>query len=197
MNDFIEITDTSIDPKLKRAHSLVGFSNDGKRPRDDFYVTPPEATEALLRVEQFVGEIWECACGDGSICRVLEKHGYKIKATDLIDRGYGEAPHDFLTSSYTSDNIITNPPYVLGQEFVELGLKRITKKSAFLMKLAFLEGEKRRKMFQLTPLKKVWVFSKRLTMTRNRSEIKNSGMIAFGWYVFEHGYKGEPKIGWI
>ena len=30
-----------------------------KRDRDDFYETPPEGTEALLRVETFHGLIWE------------------------------------------------------------------------------------------------------------------------------------------
>lgn len=32
----------------------------------DFYRTPAIATEKLLEVECFEGDIWEPACGDGS-----------------------------------------------------------------------------------------------------------------------------------
>ena len=71
MNDLIFIPETPIDPKLKRAQSLVGTSEG--RPEHDFYHTPPEATEALLKVEKFVGEIWEPACGDGSMSLVFLK----------------------------------------------------------------------------------------------------------------------------
>lgn len=183
------------DPKLKRAQSLVGTSVG--RPEHDFYPTPPEATEALLRVEKFEGEIWENACGDGAIARVLEAHGFTVKATDLIDRDYGEAPHDFLTSPYKSTNIITNPPFKLAEQFIKLSLERTTGKVAMLCKLQFLEGAKRKLMFESTPLKKVWVFSKRLTMTRNGMKMDASGMICFAWYVFEHGYIGEPTLGWL
>lgn len=181
--------------KLKRAQSLVGTSEG--RPDHDYYPTPPEATQALLSVEKFYGEIWEPACGDGAICRVLEATGHTIKATDLIDRGYGETPHDFLTSPYTAVNIVTNPPFKLAEQFVRLSLERTTGKVAMLCKLQFLEGAKRKQMFENIPFKKVWVFSKRLSLTRNGEKMENSGMIAFAWYIFEHGYTGDPTIGWL
>lgn len=181
--------------KLKRAQSLVGTS-DG-RPDHDFYPTPPEATEALLRVERFSGLIWEPACGDGAICKVLEDYGYTVAATDLIDRGWGEAPHDFLTSNRTSENIITNPPFKLAEPFLRHALNQTTGKVALLCKLQWLEGGKRKAMFEKSPLARVYVFSKRLTMTRNGETMANGGMIAFAWYVFEHGYKGDPTLHWL
>ena len=58
----------------------------------DFYATPPEATRALLSVEDFDGLVWEPACGHGAISRVLVNAGYSVVSTDLIDRGYGSAP---------------------------------------------------------------------------------------------------------
>lgn len=183
------------DPKLKRAQSLVGSS--AGRPADDYYPTPPEAVHALLGVEAFDGEIWEPACGDGAICRVLEEYGYPLRATDLVDRGYGEAPHDFLTSTYTSTNIITNPPYRLAEKFVELSLARATHKVAMLCKLQFLEGVRRKNLFQTSPLARVWVFSKRLTMTRNGRQMDAGGMICFAWFVWSHSHEGPPLIGWL
>ena len=95
MNDFILYPERVIDPNLKRARSLVGTSPG--RPPEDYYKTPPVATEALLRAETFSGLVWEPACGDGAICKVLEAHGIKTMATDLIDRGWGEAPLNRLT----------------------------------------------------------------------------------------------------
>lgn len=83
-----------------------------KRAAFEFYPTPPEATRALLSVESFQGAIWEPACGDGAISKVLEAAGYQVVSTDLIDRGYGAGGHNFLKSTKPlAKNIITNPPY--------------------------------------------------------------------------------------
>lgn len=184
-----------MDKNLKRAQSLVG-SSEG-RPADDFYPTPPEATQALLDAEKFDGVIWEPACGEGHISKVLEENGYEVKSTDLNYRGFGEGDTDFLKSMDEVDNVITNPPYVLAQEFVEHALVCSKKKVAMLCKLQFLEGAKRKKMFEKTPLARVYVFSKRLTMTRNGEKMKNSGMIAFAWLVWDHAHTGEPVIRWL
>ena len=78
------------------AQSIVGFNNDGGRPVDDFYITPPEATKALLAVEKFGPCIWEPACGDGAMSRTLEEAGYKVTSTDLHSHGYGVSGVDFL-----------------------------------------------------------------------------------------------------
>lgn len=83
-----------------------------KRAAYEFYPTPPEAVRALLSVESFSGSIWEPACGDGAISKVLEAAGYQVISTDLIDRGYGAGGQDFLKSDRPlAKNIITNPPY--------------------------------------------------------------------------------------
>ena len=78
----------------------------------DFYPTPEIATIKFLDKERFDGEIWECACGDGAMSRVIERYGYQVKSTDLIDRGYGKKGQiNFLTCSDRADNIMTNPPF--------------------------------------------------------------------------------------
>jgi hypothetical protein len=176
------------DARLKRAQSLVGTSPG--RPEGDFYPSPREATTGLLSVETFTGDIWEPACGDGAISKVLEEFGHTVISTDLIDRGYGDGGKDFLKSFDTCANVITNPPFTLGEEFVTHALTLTTGKVAILGKLQFLEGAKRKKMFERTPLKSVYVFSKRLTMTRNGEKMKNSGMIAFAWFVWDHAHEG-------
>lgn len=187
-----------IDAKLKRAQSLVGTS--AGRPEDDFYPSPPEATEALLAVEKFHGTILEPACGDGAISTILRDRGHTVISTDLVNRGFGESGLDFTvdTYPYDADNVVTNPPFKLAEKFAHLALRRSRQKVCLLCKVQFLEGVKRRTLFETTPLKKVWVFSKRITMARNGEREKySSSMMCFCWFVWEHGYCGAPMLGWL
>ena len=182
---------------VKKAQSIVGSNNDGGRPENDFYPTPPAGTLGLLKFESFAGDIWEPACGDGSMSKVLESEGYKVVSTDLQPRGYGEQGDFFFYGSLLAPNIVTNPPFRLAQEFADRALALGCNKLALLCKLAFLEGQERGNWFPRTPLKNVYVFSERLTMTRNGEPQTGGGMIAFAWFVWESGYSGKPMIGWV
>ena len=180
------------------AQSIVGFSTDGGRPADDFYITPPEATKALLAVEKFGPRLWEPACGDGTMSRTLEEAGYKVTSTDLNSHGYGVSGVDFLTSwDCPRYDIVTNPPFKLAQEFAEHALNVAGAKVALLCRLAFLEGQRRKTFFKAHPPRRVWVFSWRVSMWR-RGEVTGKGkMMAYAWYVWERGYRGEPMLGWL
>jgi hypothetical protein len=174
--------------------------DNANREKDDFYQTPRAGTLALLSVEDFDGAIWEPACGDGAISEVLKERGHDVFSSDLVDRGYGLYNVDFLMEyRFWAPNIVSNPPFKLAVPFIEKALDLTTGKVAFLFRLAFLEGMERRKLFESTPLKNVWVFSKRLAVHR-AGDARNSlagGMIAFAWFVWEHGYEGRPLLGWI
>jgi len=58
----------------------------GKRQTEDFYATDPIALEKLLNHETFNHFVWENACGNGSLSKVLEAHGYNVKNSDIIKR---------------------------------------------------------------------------------------------------------------
>lgn len=171
------------------------------REKDDFYPTPPAATRALLGVERFEGAIWECACGDGAMAREFWAAGYvDVISTDLVDRGYGISGVDFLKALRPrAPNIVTNPPFKHAEAFARKALDLTSGKVALLCRLAWLEGAARRKMFETTPLARVWVFSKRVHMFRGGAAGPRGagGMIAFAWFVWEHGYVGRPTLGWI
>lgn len=181
-----------------RAHSLVGYNPTG-RPADDFYPTPEVATQLLIQRVGLSERIWEPACGDGAISRVLESHGYQVISSDLYDHGYGETGVDFLKTTVRRANVlVTNPPYILAQEFVFHAMDELfCRKTCLLLKLAFLEGVERSRYLEQTPLEWVYVFRRRLQLTRNGAKMKNSGMIAFAWFVWTRGYKGSPKVGWL
>ena len=182
-----------------KALSIVGSSrNNGDREENDFYPTPTYAVEELLRREKFNGNIWECACGEGDISEVLIKNGFDVISTDLIDRGYGKQL-DFLKSNIQSDNIITNPPYKLALQFILKAKQQSNSKIAMFLKTVFLESTSRYEMFQDAeyPLKTIYQFSKRVSLYKNGKKMKNSGMIAYAWYVWDKDYKGKPTIEWI
>lgn len=186
---------------LSAAARATGVAVDSvNREKDDFYPTPPYATEALLRVEGFRGAIWEPACGDGAICKVLKDNGHTVQATDLVDRGYGVPRVDFLMEFKSqAPNIITNPPFKLAAQFAWKALELAESKVAFLCKLTWLESLERRELFNAHPPKRVLVFSERLSMQRGRQATDDdaSGMIAFAWYIWDRAHKGPTQLGWI
>lgn len=183
------------------AHRATGVATDPEnREKDDFYPTPPEGTEALLARETFTGMIWEPACGDGAISKVLKAHGYAVESTDLVDRGYGVPRIDFLMEYRgLCPNIVTNPPYKYACDFARKAIELSTGKVAFLVRLQFLESKERRELFEEYPPARVWVFSERLSMQRGRQATDEdaTGMIAFIWIVWDRSHVGPTQLGWI
>lgn len=177
--------------------------SDGDRQEHDYYATDPRAVAILLESESFSENIWEPACGEGHISKVLEASGYNVKSTDLIYRGFGEVvPHDFLngeTKLFDGD-IITNPPYKYAKEFVEKSLEVIPpgRKVAMLLKVTFLEGKERKKLFQSHPPRTIYVFSGRIKCAKNGEfEAMGSSAVAYAWYIWEKDYKGDTVVKWV
>lgn len=185
-------------------HATLGSRNVATQERveHDYYATEPAAVELLLELEKFSHYVWEPACGEGHISKVLEAHGHDVLSTDLVDRGYGIGGVDFLTEDNVYDcDIITNPPYKYGKEFVEKALEAVGNghKVAMFLKLQFLEGKARRKLFSKYPPKTVYVSSGRLHCARNgdfKEAMKNNA-VAYCWFVWEKGYKGNTVIKWF
>lgn len=200
----IKVSDLAVDTSaFKHQATAARTANDNyARANADFYATPPEATEALLSVESFAKEIWEPACGNGAISKVLQAHGHRVHSSDLIDYGYGTPAIDFLLEwRPTQMDIITNPPFLLGEAFVRKALQLVAHndngKVAILHKLAFLEGKKRKKMFEEFPPARVWVFSWRVPFGKKAEGSTGTGLMAFAWYVFDRAHKGKTELGWL
>lgn len=201
--DFWETTPALPEAKgIKHDHRRAGVVTDAaNREADDFYPTPPNAVHALLAVERFEGPIWEPACGDGAISRVLEASGHTVVSSDLVDRGFGTARVDFLLEQKTlAPNIITNPPYKNTELFMKHACHLATGKVALLLRLACLEGAERKRIYAWTPLARVLVFSRRLQIQRGRQATEDdaSGIFAMAWFVWDkHKAEGPPTLGWL
>lgn len=164
----------------------------------DFFPTPPWATHALMEVEEFKGDIWECACGDGAMSKVLALRGNNTQSSDLFDRGFGDAGIDFLCSKTRADNIVTNPPYNAAKGFVQQGTKLARKKFALLLRLAFLEGADRaRSIYLHSPPSRVWVFSERITFYPAGMEAKGNGTTAYAWFIWDKGAPSHTELKWL
>lgn len=187
----------------------LGASNhsDFEREQDDFYATDPKSVELFLSALErdnltLKNNIWECACGQGHISKVLESHGYNVYSTDLVDRGYGECDVDFLKSGSETwfGDVMTNPPYRYASEFVEKAID-VCRTGAYVimyLKIQFLEGKKRRLIFNKFPPKYVYVNSVRQTCYINGDmSSKLMGATCFCWFIWEKGFAGEPVIRWI
>lgn len=184
-------------------YKTIGASNHANADREtnDFYATEPKAVEMLLQHEQFSKNIWECACGENHLTDILINHNYNVRYSDIVDR-CGNEVNNFLSpdNTFFSGDIITNPPYKYATEFVYKAIELIPKgnKVAMFLKLLFLEGKERKKLFQTYPPKTIYVFSSRIKCAKNGDfESIKSSAVAYAWFVWEKGYTGQTIIKWI
>ncbi len=155
-----------------------GFKPTTKRFADlngpDFFPTPAWATHALIDNESFNGEIWESACGNGAMSRVLEH------------------------AKRRADNIVTNPPYNAAEGFVRSGVSQAKHKFALLLRLAFLEGANRANtIFSQCPPSRVWVFSERITFYPAGAIQQGSGTTAYAWFVWDKDAPSGTELKWF
>ena len=194
----------------KNIHNVyvgLGASNhtENERSENDFYATPPLAIKQLLDIEDFDNNVWEPACGMNHIVNELRNRAYNVKCSDIvkmIDDPYIEII-DFLNFKGTWEgDIITNPPFKYANEFVEKALEVVKEgaRVAMFLKLQFLEGSKRIKIYKENPPKIIYVASRRYgcSKTGEFNEDGNIGSaICYCWYIWEKGFKGDPIIKWI
>lgn len=191
----------------KSTFVTLGASNhtEKERSREDYYATDPIAARLLLDVEPFEGKIWECACGEKHLARVFEDAGYEVRSSDIVDR-CGNEVFDFLgieNCESWDGNIVTNPPYKYATEFIYKALSLISegKKVAMFLKVQFMEGKERKRLFTEFPPKVIYVSSSRIMCAKNaefeRMREGGGSAVAYAWYVWEKGYKGDTIVRWI
>lgn len=197
---------TSEDTISMAEMAKIAASNhsEGERADKDYYCTPPNAVEELLKRESFNPYILEPAVGGGHIADLFKSHGYKVQGMDIVDRGYeGTIIKDFLTSTKDdlkfSPDIITNPPYSKAAEFVKhaLDISMNGAKVAMFLKIQFLESKKRYELFKKYPPKKIYVFVNRVNCGKNGVFGIESSAVCYAWFIWEKGYNGLPEIDWI
>ena len=171
----------------------------------EFYPTPPEAVRALLSVETFDGDIWEPACGDGAISKVLTDTGHRVISTDLIDRDYGIGGIDFLQErAARAKHIVTNPPYGRGlaDKFVGRALM-LTRQTGgtvvMLLNLASLCHPTRHAKFVHTPPAAIYALDELVCYPNGKPSeaIASTRSQRYCWVVWKPGHSGRPQFWWL
>jgi len=159
--------------------------------------------------------------GNGAMAEVLEKNlsvGQELMCSDIIYYDYpknGLNINDFLSEDSLLWNsieardkpvsVITNPPFILGKEFVKRCKQVSHHRFALFLKLTFLESMKRYDLLRDRdfPLAQVHVFSNRVTLHRNgvptpdKNGKINGGTAAYAWFVWDNQHNGPPQVYWI
>lgn len=176
--------------------------NDENRHKNDLYPTPPLATYALLatlgaRIPQIIIE--PCA-GRGHIAAELRRSGRKVSAYDLhaydnlVSDVIPEVDATTLSLHGHLHGVVTNPPYhkdlprILTEKFI-----REYDFTAMFVRLTFLEGKKRKKLFTSHPPSDIIFLSDRVNfgpaglLPTEPVEKKDQigGMIAYMWIVWD------------
>ena len=196
-----------------KGSNITGGKSDRGRVEEDFYAPNPLDVKNFLISynEQIKGKVLEPCIGAGHLAKTVKNLYPDVNITgyDIVDRNSGFETHiqDFLKAEIKEDfdYVITNPPYSLAEEFIRKSLACVKDKGRVIMflKLQFLEGVGRKDLFDNFPPKYIYVCRKRANPLRAGSEIDPStgkkwasSTICFAWFVWEKGFKGEPKIRW-
>lgn len=195
----------------------------------DGYHTPPQAVDALLDAVDLKPRIWEPANGFNRISDVLSSKGYRVHRSDIYKWSNKTSQLCDFTNSEEMEvpfkgknfDIVTNPPFVKAGAFVEAGMDYLLPggRLCLLLRLQFLEGQKRKKLFTKYPPEELLVFSARLPRMhrfdfdlqalRKKQEgegkkFKEPGSaLAFGWFIWQKQKSDKaqrsvkPTIRWL
>jgi hypothetical protein len=167
-------------------------------PDRDTYNTPYSATKQLLEVEKFEGNVLEPASGNDAITHVLKSYFEEIITSDIKDGiDFLKYPENKYDGVY--DNIVTNPPYSLADEFVLKAKELYTRKIAMFLRTNWLSGYQRYRKGVYEELARIWVFTRMMDL---RAPLREDGKyptagIVYAWMIWEKGYIGNPTVGWI
>lgn len=180
--------------------------SDKNRNTNDLYRTPPLATYILHKYSTIPTNVVEPCAGYGNISHELMRCGYNVLSYDLneyetslvsIQTGQDvlelEKPQGFSA-------LITNPPYHknLPHKIAAKGLCEYDY-VALLVRLTFLEGKKRKKIFDANPPSQLIFFSDRINFEGNSDDLyakehQIGGMIAYMWIVWDKNSKNSNTL---
>jgi hypothetical protein len=195
-------------PLRKRESSLWA------REANDWYVEPSWCSLRLFEAEPFRGGICDPACGAGNIVRSALAHGFTVEASDLVRRDADLSMNtvdwfdDGLWCESGLENIVCNPPFGLCDDrkrgthpFVELCLSRASRKVALLLPANWVQGDRRSRWLEKTPLRRVWFLSPRPSMPPGAviaaGGKPGNGTTDYAWLVWQRDYDGRPEVRWL
>lgn len=192
-----------------------------EREEANWYVEPRWCTTALCMHETFRGRIFDPCAGMGNVIAGARAAGLEADGSDLVSRPeFGiRGGFDFLSGAgflplaFPVDNIITNPPYGvadverygrrrLEEQVLERALISSRSKVALFLRTAWLNSGERGEWLRRRHLYRVWIISPRPScppghLVTPGEKHPTGGRIDYAWFVFLHGFDGEPSVHWL
>lgn len=173
------------------------------RNKFDKYITPYSVTQQLLDTILLdkTATILEPCCSEKlCITKILEKNGFTNVTSNIYDETKPETDLFNLDETNKFDYIITNTPYGktipdIIEKFKKIALKKII----CLYPISTLHGTKRYNKLWLKDdfqLKEILMFVRPPFLKDSVQEdgCYQSGINAYGWFVWEKGYDGEIML---
>lgn len=177
-----------------------------ERHPDDFYCEPGWCSARLFEEVRFDGLILDPACGLGRIVKSAHQAGLQAAGHDKVRRWSGcSSDRNFLDAWVDywvrPENIVSNPPFGIAQQFVSQALCVATHKVAMLLPAKWLYGDKRSRWLATTPLSRVLFITPRPSMPPGpvieAGIAPGGGREDFCWIIWDHKHFGEPTFGWL
>ena len=164
-----------------------------------FFTTDKSAPSDLLRYEQFGKQILDPYCSTGVIADVMKASGYKVQASDIQDRGYGEIA-DFHKSDWELDkyDIVSVPPIVYNLFPTIMKCVEVAKsKVALLLPLDLIAGiERYNRLFDCYPPTKIYAYLEPISFYRNSVE-RIMSKKGYGWFIWNKKAEKGTTLTWI
>ena len=176
----------------------------GERIPLDAYYTDDDVAALCVSTLDLDGRflrVCEPSVGGGAFVRAIKRHTTAVR---LHVTGYDLNPfaagfddcHESRSGDFTSipapaepfDWVIGNPPYSHAEAHVRHALT-LAPRVAFLLRLAFLESEKRAPFWHEHPAAAVYVLSKRPSFTGGGTD-----SAAYGWFVWNVAHIGPTAL---
>jgi predicted RNA methylase len=176
----------------------------------DRYMTPEWPVRALLSVYPMYGNVWEPACGEGAIARVIRDNNpfVNVVATD-IDASFSESkqPIDFLTGiavwflpERAPFTIVTNPPYGKQGRLAEAFVRHAVEMSQFnggrvamLLPADWDSAKRRRDLFEDFPAFVAQVVLTEPIRWTNLPQSKAGPTVNHTWFLWDWARKGRER----
>jgi hypothetical protein len=165
-----------------------------------WYVEPHWCSVRLFEVERFPGPILDPFAGWGRIVEAARAAGYKVRATDIVDRGHHlDAVEDFLAVDHVDPDvsIVGNPPFTdsIAQHAIKLDPIKMPLIWPFARIVAAWPW------LATAPLAHIWMLTPRPALPPasylEAGKKPEGARVEHCWLIFERGYDGLPQLGWL
>jgi hypothetical protein len=172
------------------------------RHPQDWYCEPRWTADRLFEAQPFVGEVIDPACGSGNIIEAARRAHHSAEGWDIVDRGFpGVKVRDFRMVTEPVANFVSNPPFGIAEHFVSHALELARHMTCMLLPAKWIQGDKRSRWLECTPLMRVLFITPRPSMPPGTAiaagHKPGNGTTDYAWFIWQRGFKGERSFGWL